>query len=234
MTKLKGGLAEFQNVNMNLNAFAGTRSMKENQIFFHELAHAIDNLGLQDIEGARFISSGKTKAVKGIGDVDLKMVNYSGMKQFDLKKKIKTDLERYVLGDTPTRSEFKKALGKKPDDLISAKEYVDKLYAHDELIWEKEANFKAEIQAMGKENPYVLPDLSDIIEATGQFGSAPFGSGHAKGYWKGIGNAESEFFAEVTDSIVTNKESYELIKKIFPNAVDAYWEIVDEILKAGE
>lgn len=50
---------------------------------------------------------------------------------------------------------------------------------------------------------------------------SPLGGGHASknpGYWKDddIGNAESEFFAEVNSAVATNPESLKLIKQYFP------------------
>ncbi|MDN3168394.1 hypothetical protein [Enterococcus faecalis] len=43
-----------------------------------------------------------------------------------------------------------------------------------------------------------------------------------------------EFFAEVSDSLATNPESYEKLKEIFPNAIKVWEQIVDDILKGSE
>lgn len=64
-------------------------------------------------------------------------------------------------------------------------------------------------------------------------GEYPFRVGHGQKYFSITGNAETEFFAEVSDSIATNKESFDLINEFFPKSVKIWEKIVDDILKAS-
>ena len=111
---------------------------------------------------------------------------------------------------------------------------MDKVNKHEMKKHDNWNKFSEKIKKIAVEKPDVTPNISDIVEAVGGRGVAPFGHGHGgKAYWKIAGNKEAEFFAEVTSAAIRNKESFELIKEIFPNAVDTYFEIVEEMIKAG-
>lgn len=75
----------------------------------------------------------------------------------------------------------------------------------------------------------VYGNISDIIEGCTGI-SYPLGCGHGAKYHKRDGATEREFFAEVLDSAVANQESYEQMKRVFPNAVDMVWDMVRGIL----
>lgn len=74
---------------------------------------------------------------------------------------------------------------------------------------------------------YARANISDILEkCTGK--SYPLGIGHGVSYHKRAGATETEFFAEVLASAVTNPESYAQMVRLFPNAVNMVWDIVRE------
>lgn len=237
-TSVKGAAeSNYSTVHMESSKFKATKFAKENEIFFHEMSHAIDNLGLRAIEGTKDYKTGKELSFKlGRKYVykDEVITNYSGMEKFGLAKKIKTDLEDYVRGDTMTIQAFKKTLGKKPTEKEALRVWMDKVNKHEMKKYDNWNKFSEKIKKIAAEKPDVTPNISDIVEAVGGRGVAPFGHGHGgKAYWKIAGNKEAEFFAEVTSAAIRNKESFELIKEIFPNAVDTYFEIVEEMIKAG-
>lgn len=71
--------------------------------------------------------------------------------------------------------------------------------------------------------------LSDIIEGcTGQ--SYPLGVGHGASYHRRIGATAHEFFAEVFDGAMAYEESYQQLKRVFPNAVRMVENMVEEII----
>ena len=70
-----------------------------------------------------------------------------------------------------------------------------------------------------------------MFEATGFYYDYLFGWGHGKKYWKRLGTAEIEFFAEVSELLATSSEGYNEIKRILPNAIENYHRIVEDILK---
>ena len=72
-------------------------------------------------------------------------------------------------------------------------------------------------------------NISDILEkCTGK--SYPLGIGHGKKYHNRDGSTEKEFFAEVLDSAVTNKASYDQMTRLFPNAVNMVWDMVRGVI----
>ena len=72
-------------------------------------------------------------------------------------------------------------------------------------------------------------NISDILEkCTGK--SYPLGVGHGVTYHKRPGATEKEFFTEVLAAAVTNPEGYAQMVRLFPNAVNAVWEMVKGVI----
>ncbi len=76
---------------------------------------------------------------------------------------------------------------------------------------------------------YAKGNISDILEKCTNK-SYPLGIGHGATYHKREGATETEFFAEVVASAVTNPESYAQMERIFPNAVNMVWDMVREVI----
>lgn len=75
----------------------------------------------------------------------------------------------------------------------------------------------------------VYGNVSDIIEGCTGIGY-PLGIGHGSTYHKRPGATEKEFFAEVLDSAVANPEAYAQMERIFPNAVNMVWTMVNNAI----
>jgi hypothetical protein len=75
----------------------------------------------------------------------------------------------------------------------------------------------------------VYGNVSDIIEGCTGIGY-PLGIGHGASYHKRYGATEHEFFAEVLDAAVANPEGYAQMERIFPNAVNAVWKMVEGMI----
>lgn len=71
-------------------------------------------------------------------------------------------------------------------------------------------------------------NISDIIEGCTKV-SYPLGIGHGASYHRRSGATAREFFAEVFDAAMANEESYEQMKRVFPNAVAMVEDIAKEI-----
>lgn len=75
-----------------------------------------------------------------------------------------------------------------------------------------------------------VASISDTLEkCTGK--SYPLSVGHGVAYHKRPGATEKEFFTEVLASAATNPGGYAQMVRLFPNAVNAVWEMVREVLK---
>ena len=75
-----------------------------------------------------------------------------------------------------------------------------------------------------------IASISDILEkCTGK--SYPLSVGHGAAYHKRPGATEKEFFTEVLAAAATNPGGYTQMVRLFPNAVNAVWEMVREVLK---
>lgn len=73
-------------------------------------------------------------------------------------------------------------------------------------------------------------NVSDILEkCTGK--SYPLGVGHGVEYHRREGATEKEFFAEVLDSAIANREAYDQMVRMFPNAVDMVWDMVRGVVE---
>ena len=77
---------------------------------------------------------------------------------------------------------------------------------------------RGEQRAMGENGLRVFGNVSDIIEGCTRE-SYPLGAGHGASYHRNTGATGREFFAEVCDSAMSNEESYQQMKRIFPEAV---------------
>ena len=115
-----------------------------------------------------------------------------------------------------------------------------KLRKHDERIATDTAI--AQIKEKGGDIK-AYGDISDWIEALTDR-PYPLGAGHGKSYWtRGakyggktkdearMDELSSEAFAELFDSCLGNEESYKLMRKYFPSAVEWFEEKMDEVAK---
>lgn len=73
-------------------------------------------------------------------------------------------------------------------------------------------------------------NISDILEKCTNK-SYPLGIGHGVKYHKREGSTEKEFFTEVLSSAVVNQPSYNQMVRIFPNAVDMVWKMLEDALQ---
>ena len=77
------------------------------------------------------------------------------------------------------------------------------------------------------DNQWTIMDVasvSDILESMTGI-SYPLGVGHGRSYWDNR-LPNKEFFAETLDGAVSNEKSYQIIKKMFPRAVDIVHRII--------
>lgn len=231
--KLKGfkNYARGHKVQLTQRAFDGLRT-KDGRLYiknplstvFHENGHALDRLGLDVLTKGEKVVVGQ-KEVKQFGKkavVSIFASHASGLPQYDLKNVIRKDLWAYVNDELPMLNDpnYKYKRGEKTRIKSQA---IDNFSA-----------FKQAMFDLREQNPNAVVAISDMVEATGWLGEHPFGAGHGKKYWKTVGNAETEFFAEVSELLATNSEGYAKVKEIFPNAVRTYHKIIDDILKEVE
>lgn len=228
--KLKGSrnYAQGHKVHLTQRAFDGKKT-KDGHLYqfnplstvFHENGHALDYLGLDTLTKGEKVAVGQ-KEVKQFGKkavVSIFATHASGLPQYDLKNVIRRDLWTYINDDLPMLNDpnYKYKRGEKTRIKSQAIENF--------------SIFKQEMLDFSKQNPNAVGAISDMVEATGWLGEYPFGVGHGKRYWKNVGSAETEFFAEVSELLATDSDGYAKVKEIFPNAVKTYHEIVDDILK---
>lgn len=154
-----------------------------------------------------------------------------------LKKAILHDYEKSVYGNIPSMQ----SLGKAPRR--NSKAYPEYIKKSGELFRKRlsaEDNFQSKLDRLKKKPLKDRSDLSDILESSSSLSGnykweySPLGAGHGAEYWRGkynAGHTESEFFANVTDAIATNKNSLKLIKQYYPTAYKKYWEVVGQINK---
>ncbi|KFN92164.1 phage head morphogenesis protein [Tetragenococcus muriaticus] len=197
---------------------------------FHEIGHAFDHVGLKESTGKDKIVAGtvKKKGRRGRGTVEVNQYvgHMSGMPEYDLKNKIDNDLWKYVNGDLPTR----KSLGKKPRKKAEKQAWEDE---RSRIFKESEANFDnfyKDMKQLQKDEGVSLHELSDIAESTGYLPKS-LGSGHGDKYWKDKGNAETEFFAHMTETYAVNRNEFDRLEKIFPEATKTWKQMVQDMLK---
>ena len=200
----------------------GTKTENKFGIFFHETGHAFDV--------PKPLEKGKMPSLEDVLNPSQKV----GLAESTLK-----DFNNDVYKDIPNFD----SLGKRPRRNSKAyKTWNENYMALMDKRSKAEDAFDGEIDKLKKLSPLSRSNLSDMIESADsrlgdyKWSSNPLGMGHAQknyGYWKDkdIGNAESEFFAEVNSAVATNPESLELIKKYFPISYKKYWEVVKLINK---
>lgn len=186
-------------------------------LFFHETGHALDI---------------RKELPKGVAPTLEDIKNPS--QKVGLGDSLLQDFKKDVYGDLPEID----SLGKRPRR--NAKAYPE-WNKHFRELFEKrseaENKFDKVIDKLDKLDSKTKANLSDMIESADtrlgdyKWSHSPLGGGHASkdpDYWKDndIGNAESEFFAEVNSAVATNPESLKLIKQYFPISYKKYWEIV--------
>ena len=69
-----------------------------------------------------------------------------------------------------------------------------------------------------------VASVSDILESMTGI-SYPLGVGHGRSYWDNR-LPNKDFFAETLDGAASNEKSYQIIKKMFPRAVDIVHRII--------
>ncbi len=230
----KGAFAKGKKIQLSQSSFDGKENFKyKNDTVFHENGHALDYLGLKKLVGDEGVVIG-TKKVRNYGktyEMNIYASHASSLPQYKLAKTIDDDLWRYINGDLTKYED----LGKKPRAAKAKSEWQEartSIYLQEK---ENNLNFLNNMKILKAENGYATGALSDILEGTGLFGTYPLGVGHGgKKYWSSSGRRETEFFAEVSESINSNKDSYKLLKEIFPNSIKTYNKIIEDILKAGD
>lgn len=187
---------------------------------FHENGHALDYLGFGKLtKGERVvIGQQKTRLSGKTYTIDIYGTHASSLPQYNLKETLQNDFWRYINGDLRII---------KKGERVPAAERAEIRRKNQENIKE----FVKEVEKLGKKVPDIIPPLSDMFEATGYHYDYPFGWGHGKRYWKRPGTAETEFFAEISELLATSPEAYNEIKRMLPNAVKVYHQIVEDILK---
>jgi hypothetical protein len=222
-------------VHLQQSSFDGNKIYHPLGIVYHEAMHCFDMLGLQKITGNKYYKTGKKIKYK-IGrsrfEKDEMFENISALPKYKLKDTIRRDLWEYVNGkDLPMYED----IGRKPRKKAEKEAWEEKSSMIYRASKNNFAEFESKIKAKYDGKPSAIASLSDIYGASGfSLSVKPFGSGHERGYFKDAGFAEQEFFAEVADAIATNKESYDLLSEIFPNAMKVWENIVDDVLKAGD
>lgn len=225
-----GNYATGSNVQLNQKAFDGRKISNPLQVVYHEIAHAIDSLGVKSLYGSKEVLSNHFKKIKYLGKYE----------KWQLPIRHISDDPKYKLGETITRDLWEYAngkgcltlddLGPKPRKKTEKEAWMKKkeeAFKNYEKLKDKINSLKSE----AKENPAIWSNISDIIEGTRVLPEDYiFGVGHGKSYWVDGTGQTTEFFAEVTDALATNQEEYENIKRMFPNAIDLYHEIIEELL----
>lgn len=225
-----GNYATGSNVQLNQKAFDGGKISNPFQVVYHEITHAIDSLGVKSIYGNKEVLSNHFKKIKYLGKYE----------NWQMPIRHISDDPKYKLGETITRDLWEYAngkgcltlddLGPKPRKKAEKEAWLKK----QEEVFKNHSKLQDKINSLkpeAKENEKIWSNISDIIEGTRALpGDYVFGVGHGKSYWTDGSSQTTEFFAEVTDALAANPKEYENIKKLFPNAVDIYHEIIEELL----
>lgn len=131
---------------------------------------------------------------------------------------------------------FPQTIKDEVNELVSA--YDKKLkaeYKAKGLAYSKAKAYKALESEIRAYSSYARADLSDILEGATN-ARVRCGYGHGASYWRdrtigGINDGlATEAFAEMTDSLMTNPESLELIKKYLPKSYGIYNEMLEVLL----
>ena len=131
---------------------------------------------------------------------------------------------------------FPQTIKDEVNELVSA--YDKKLkaeYKAKGLAYSKAKAYKTLESEIRAYSSYARADLSDILEGATS-ARVRCGYGHGASYWRdrtigGINDGlATEAFAEMTDSLMTNPESLELIKKYLPKSYGIYNEMLEVLL----
>lgn len=122
--------------------------------------------------------------------------------------------------------------GKDNSDYISNVSGIEGLLRSDFNAFKKGLGVKSAqdaVDALKAEqlSDYARANISDTLEMFTK-GGYPLGFGHGKSYHSKRGKNAREFFAEVLDSAATNPESFEQMRRLFPNAVEKVFQIIRE------
>ena len=94
--------------------------------------------------------------------------------------------------------------------------------------------FREDLKAKVRASGYVkYGDVVDMIQAASN-DKVKLSWGHPRGYYAHTGAQEREFFAEMTSAVINNPASLAAIKEVFPESVEIYLQMVDDICKGGK
>lgn len=220
-------------VHLSQKAFDGDDISYPLGTIFHENGHAYDGFKLIEEYGNAIeteqIGTQKVKIFAGkMADAPVYARKLSSLPKYDLKKTLEKDLWNAVNGDLPTIE----SLGKKPrrnkNGGKDLKEYMQK---YTKIYDTSRNNYYHEFIKKYDAGKDLIKtaNLSDILQANQNAvyydnDAAPYGVGHGSKYFDKFGQqADTEFFAEMSEMVAVNNPELETIKKIFPNAVKI-WE----------
>lgn len=224
------GFARKNKVQLVQNSFDGDdKGRQPLEVAFHEIGHAFDSIGLKTRTGEDKIAAGtvKKKTRRGTVEVNQYVGHMSGMPEYDLKNKIDNDLWKYVNGDLPTRE----SLGKKPRKKAEKQAWEDESFRIYMESKENFSQFSKNMKQLKKDEGLALRELSDIVESTGYLPPGSIGGGHGSKYWKDAGKTETEFFAHMTETYAINRNEFDRLEKIFPEATKTWKQMVQDMLK---
>ncbi|GEM_PF-211232 len=221
------------NVTVSKDSFVESKRRNALNTVYHEIGHALDNLGMEVLTGKKSLSTGTKIVKRGSLKVEVEsdyVRHSSALPKYNLKETIRRDLWKHVTGE----DEMMEDLGSKPRKK-SEKEVWSQRRSE---LYEKELasfkNFYSELKELDKQNPKKYTELSDILDAQNFAGysySNTLGFGHGSRYWQSVGHTETEFFTEYLATFATNSDGRKLLETIFPNATKTVLQIVDDILK---
>lgn len=224
------GFARRNKVQLAQSSFDGDdRGRQPLEVAFHEIGHAFDSIGLKARTGEDKIVAGtvKKKSRRGTVEVNQYVDHMSGMPEYDLKNKIDNDLWKYVNGDLPT----KESLGKKPRKKAEKQAWEDESFRIYMESKENFSQFAKNMKQLKEDEGATLRELSDIVESTGYLPPGSIGAGHGSKYWKDIGKPETEFFAHMTETYAVNRNEFDRLEKIFPEATRTWKQMIQDMLK---
>lgn len=214
------------------NVAKGDTISKAYQTFFHETGHTIDTMSRDKLKTVGVFARHYSGAYKnGLFPNTIKEEVQDLVKKRDksLKQAFKDNAKNvdwfYKNGYI---SKWKYQYYK--DGSLSLEDVIPK--------YKKSYAYSSIEKEMRSYDKKAVADLCDILEgATNAKISCV--AGHGKKYWadRTVGGVAdglaTEAFAEITSSVIANKESLKMIKKYLPKTYEVYKEIVKEILKNG-
>lgn len=228
------GASQFTTINSKINldgrAWSGSDINEPLQTVFHEMGHAVDFKALKEFHGSQLVNTGrkiKTKILGKTREIDERVSQISSSPDYGIGKVIHDDFEKAIYGDLPELPEKKPRRGTKKRE-----EYDDLAQKR----YDAGHNFYLKYDKLAKVDEHsekLYSDFSDMVEATGHFGNQPFNVGHGLKYWETPGNRETEFFAEMSSMLATNKEAFDMVSELLPNATKAYYDLLEQIASRG-